>query len=127
MAVAGAVAAIQPAAAATMKECGTMYKAAKADGTLNGMTWTDFRKAKCGAAATPAAAHPAKGGDAAAGHAVFPTVVSPKYAKQKPGAARMHTCLDQYNENKKGAGNGGMKWIQKGGGYYSACNRRLKG
>jgi hypothetical protein len=24
-------------------------------------------------------------------------------------------------------GNGGLKWIQKGGGYYSECNKRLKG
>ena len=36
----------------------------------------------------------------------------------------MHTCLDQYNANKA---NGGLNWIQKGGGYYSECNKRLKG
>ncbi len=23
--------------------------------------------------------------------------------------------------------NGGLKWIQTGGGYYSECNKRLKG
>src|ERR1700757_466999 len=23
--------------------------------------------------------------------------------------------------------NGGLKWIQKGGGYYSECNKQLKG
>ena len=39
----------------------------------------------------------------------------------------MHTCLDQYNANKTGGGNGDLKWIQKGGGYYSECNKRLKG
>lgn len=39
----------------------------------------------------------------------------------------MHTCLDQYNENKTSNGNGGLNWIQKGGGYYSECNKRLKG
>lgn len=39
----------------------------------------------------------------------------------------MHTCLDQYHANKAGGGNGGLKWIQKGGGYYSECNKRLKG
>ncbi|WP_409567444.1 hypothetical protein [Methylobacterium sp. J-092] len=41
----------------------------------------------------------------------------------------MHTCLDQYNANKAAAGganNGGMKWIEKGGGYYSVCNKGLK-
>ena len=30
----------------------------------------------------------------------------------------MHTCVDQYNANKATNGNGGLKWIQKGGGYY---------
>jgi hypothetical protein len=39
----------------------------------------------------------------------------------------MLTCLDQYHANKAGTGNGGLKWIQKGGGYYSECNKRLKG
>jgi hypothetical protein len=32
----------------------------------------------------------------------------------------MQTCLDQYNANKVTNGNGGLKWIQKGGGYYTA-------
>jgi len=39
----------------------------------------------------------------------------------------MHTCLDQYNANKANGGNGGLKWIMKGGGYYSQCNKLLKG
>jgi hypothetical protein len=39
----------------------------------------------------------------------------------------MHTCLDQYNANKTNNGNDGLVWIQKGGGYYSECNKRLKG
>ncbi len=39
----------------------------------------------------------------------------------------MLTCLDQYKANKASNGNGGLKWIQKGGGYYSECNKRLKG
>jgi hypothetical protein len=141
--LAGAMVAVQPAAAVTMKECSTLYKAAQKAGTLNGMKWNDFRKAKCSAAAaaTPAAATTAKpeakstrptstgATRAATGHAVFPSAVSSKYAKEKPGTARMHTCLDQYRENKKGAGtgNGGLKWIQKGGGYYSECNKHLKG
>ena len=39
----------------------------------------------------------------------------------------MHTCLDQYNANKamNGDGDGGMRWIECRGGYYSECNRRL--
>jgi hypothetical protein len=64
---------------------------------------------------------------APAGDAVFPTAVSPKYSTESAGKARMHTCLDQYNANKTSNGNGGLTWIQKGGGYYSECNKRLKG
>ena len=135
----GAAMAVQPAAAVTIKECSTLYQAAKKDGSLKGMSYQDFRKAKCSAAttATPAAATTsAKTAPAAAtkhraavGNAVFPKAVSPKYTKESAGKARMHTCLDQYNANKSGggAGNGGMKWIQKGGGYYSECNKHLKG
>ena len=51
----------------------------------------------------------------------------PKYSKETAGKARMHTCVDQYNANKATNGNGGMKWIQKGGGYYSECSKKLKG
>jgi hypothetical protein len=58
---------------------------------------------------------------------VFPSAVSSKYSNESAGKARMHTCLDQYNANKAGNGNGGLKWIERGGGYYSECNKRLKG
>jgi hypothetical protein len=58
---------------------------------------------------------------------VFPSAVSPKSSKESAGKARLHTCLDQYNANKASNGNGGLVWIAKGGGYYSQCNRRLKG
>ena len=57
--------------------------------------------------------------------AVFPKAVDPKYAKEKEGKQRMQTCLDQYNANKKTNSNGGLTWIQKGGGYYSECNKKL--
>ena len=50
-----------------------------------------------------------------------------KYAKQSAGKARFQTCLDQYHANKANGGNGGLKWITKGGGYYSECNKALKG
>jgi len=123
----------QPAQALTMKECSAKYQAAKSAGTLNGQSWRDFRKAQCGADATAAA--PAAGAPAstpatapkATGNAVFPTAVSPKYSSESAGKARMHTCLDQYNANKATNANGGLKWIQKGGGYYSQCNKQLKG
>jgi hypothetical protein len=57
---------------------------------------------------------------------VFPSSVSSKYSSESAGKARMHTCLDQYNANKASSGNGGLHWIQKGGGYYSQCNTKLK-
>lgn len=135
----------KPAAAAsggglTMKECSAKYQAAKSANKLNGMKWNDFRKAECSDddaseadAAAAEAAEPAPKG-AASGAAPtattvakggFPSDVAPKYANETPGKARMHTCLDQYRANK--AGNVSQpKWIEKGGGYYSQCNARLK-
>ena len=137
------------AQALTMKECSAKYEAAKTAGTLQGMKWNDFRKAQCGADATPMAApaaapaappppvaeaKPKAAAPATApaptmpsGPAIFPITVNQKYAQESAGKARMHTCLDQYNANKANNGNAGMKWIQKGGGYYSECNKRLKG
>jgi hypothetical protein len=61
------------------------------------------------------------------GQAVYPTAVSPKYANESAGRARMHTCLDQYHANKASGGNADLRWIQKGGGYWSECTKRLKG
>ena len=147
-----ALAATSPALALTAQECSAKYQAAKTAGTLNGQKWNDFRKAECGSdaaaapAATPAAA-PAAPKEAAAkpkkeaappaapaaapavpaGPAVFPSAVDPKYSKETAGKGRMHTCVDQYNANKTTNANGGMKWIEKGGGYYSECNKKLKG
>jgi len=57
---------------------------------------------------------------------VFPSGVSPKYANEPDEPARMHTCLDQYNVNKPNNANGGLNWIERGGGYYSECNQRLR-
>ena len=144
-----ALAATAPAQALTTQECSAKYQAAKTAGTLNGQKWNDFRKAECGAAATaapaatPAAAPAApaapkaveakpKAPEAAtpaapAGPAMFPTAIDPKYSKETAGKGRMHTCVDQYNANKASNANGGLKWIQKGGGYYSECNKKLKG
>jgi hypothetical protein len=114
-------------------ECSAKYKAAKEANTLGGKTWNDFRKAECGedAVAAPAEQKAEAKVDgkkaAAAGSAVFPKAVSSKYAAEKPSKARMHTCLDQYKANKATSANGGLKWIMKGGGYYSECNKQLKG
>ena len=107
-----------PLAALTMQECSAAYKQAQASGTLGGTTWQEFRKAKCGG--------PAPGGSAYLPGAVFPRAIAPKYSSEKPGKARMLTCLDQYRLNKASNANGGLKWVQKGGGFYSECNRRLR-
>jgi hypothetical protein len=142
-----AFAMISQANALTAQECSAKYQAAKTAGTLGGQKWNDFRKAQCGAdaAAAPAAAAPAAEPKEAAkkeskkdakeaaapaapsGPAVYPSAVDPKYSKETAGKARMHTCVDQYNANKATNGNGGLKWIQKGGGYYSECSKKLKG
>jgi hypothetical protein len=135
--------AAMPAQALTMQECGAKYKAAQTAGTLNGQKWNDFRKSECGpdAAATPAAAPAAAkaaeakpkaaetpaAAPAPAGNAVFPTVVDSKYAKETAYKGRFKTCNDQYNANKAANANGGLKWVQKGGGYWSECNKKLKG
>jgi hypothetical protein len=147
-----ALAMISQANALTAQECSAKYQAAKTAGTLGGQKWNDFRKAQCGAdataaptAAAPAAAAPAaepkeaakkesrkEAKEAAApaapsGPAVYPSAVDSKYSKETAGKARMHTCVNQYNANKAGNANGGLKWIQKGGGYYSECTKKLKG
>jgi len=145
-----ALVAAAPAQALTSQECSAKYQAAKKDGSLGTTKWNDFRKAQCGADATPAAAPAAAAPAAPAapaepkaaakkepaaapaptmpmGNAVFPNAVDAKYAKETAGKARLHTCVDQYNANKTTNGNGGMKWIEKGGGYYSECNKKLKG
>jgi hypothetical protein len=138
---------LSSASALTMKECSVKYKAAQSAGTLQGKSWSDFRKAECGptasaapasAPATDAKAAAPKGGDTAPARpqttgigssstATFPSAISPKHSKEPAGKARMQTCLDQYNVNKANDRNGGLKWIEKGGGYYSECNKRLKG
>jgi hypothetical protein len=135
-----------PAYALSMSECSAKYKAAQTAGTLNGQKWNDFRKAECGAdaaatpTATPSTAPAPRAAEAKAkaaptpastpapvGNASYPSAVDAKYSKESAGKARMHTCLDQYNANKTANANGGLKWIEKGGGYYSECNKKLKG
>ena len=125
----------------SMRECSAKYQAAKTAGTLNGMKWNAFRKTECGAEATAAPAPATAAAPASSpvpaptrsaspvtiGNAVFPSAINPKYSSESAGKARMETCLDQYRANKVNNANGGLKWIQRGGGYYSECSRRLKG
>lgn len=143
----GSLAANLPAQAQAnaMKVCGDKWQAAKAANTTNNQTWQQFlascRKDMAAApAAAPAAPAPTTAPAPAArapaaptakpmpaSAAVFPTAVSPQYSTLSAGKQRQKTCLDQYNANKANNGNGGLNWIQKGGGYYSQCNARLKG
>lgn len=144
-----------PADALTMQECSAKYEAAKKAGTLGEQKWNDFRKAQCGSGATaasaaksetqsdtkadapktteaakatiPAKPDTTKQAATTSAPAVFPKAVDPKYAKETASKGRMKTCVDQYNANKATNANGGLKWIQKGGGYYSECNKALKG
>lgn len=135
-----------PASALTSQECSAKYQAAKTAGTLNGASWNDFRKAQCAdaAATTPAAApaapapKEAKSDKPAAkpaaapvtvsvGNATFPTAVDSKFAKEPAAKARLHTCAESWKANKTASTTGGLRWIQKGGGYWSECNKRLKG
>lgn len=121
----------------SMAECSARYQAAKTGNTLGGMKWNDFRKAQCGAnaadddtAPNPTEANydsePAAPTAKAPRGVKFPTAIAKKYTSETPGKARMHTCLEQYYANKDADTLGGLKWIQKGGGFYSLCNARLK-
>jgi hypothetical protein len=135
--------------ALTPQECSARYQAAKRDGSLGDRKWNQFRKAECGTTALEPATVPnplgagagealprtpspepgkpvARGNPGQAGE-VFPRAVASPLPGESEGKARMRTCLDRYNANKATGGNGGMRWIEKGGGYYAACNARLKG
>jgi hypothetical protein len=127
-----------PASALSLKACNDEWNGMKTAGTVGDKKYADFRKeclartaaapaaAPTAPAPTAAAKPAAPAAPAAAGAAVFPSTVSSKYSSESAGRARMHTCLDQYNANKANNGNGGLNWIQKGGGYYSQCNAKLK-
>jgi hypothetical protein len=133
--------AASPASAVTAQECSAKYQAAKSAGTLNGKAWNDFRKDQCGAdaAAAPAdgkaaeaqnapakAATKSAAAPASAGPANFPTAIDAKFVKEPPAKGRLHTCAEQWKANKAANTTAGLRWIQKGGGYWSECNKRLK-
>ena len=121
----------------SIKECSVKYQQAKTQGTLGDLKWNSFRKAKCSADAADDETVPAPdeasytnepdAPTAPAPRGVkFPRGIASKYSSESEGRARMHTCLDQYYANKENNALGGLKWIQKGGGFYSLCNARLK-
>ncbi len=138
----------------SMKECSAKYQAVKEANALGDMKWNEFRKEQCGPGASAEFEKPkatkastSTGGDetvpapseanytnepekptiTAPRGVKFPRSVSSKFSTESAGKARMHTCLDQYYANKENNALGGLKWIQKGGGYYSLCNAHLKG
>ena len=129
---------VSPAAALTMKECSVKYQAAEADGSAKDVKWNDYRAKFCGsdAAAEDAAddkqvaatteKEPAKATIKAPKGVAFPSAVDKKYSSETPGKARLKTCVDSYHKNKNDGTLGDLKWIQKGGGYWSLCNTALK-
>ena len=92
--------------------CSVKFLEAKVAGKLNGRKWTDFRREVCGEHETTA---------------IFPTAIAPKYESEKDlDKARTKTCADQFTANKASNANGGLKWVEKDGGYYAECVNRLK-
>jgi hypothetical protein len=99
--------------ALSIPACSLRYLEAKVAGKLNGRKWVDFRRDECGAKDTTA---------------VFPTAIAPKYSTEKDlDRARTLTCADQFKANKATDANGGLRWVEKDGGYYGECVIRLKG
>lgn len=121
----------------TQKVCSAKWASAKEQGVVpEGMKWNDFRKAECGPGADEERLTSLDSAEPAADTAPttvaprgvrFPSKVSTKYKDLSPGKARQKTCLDGYYANKEADALNGLRWIQKGGGYYSLCNNRLKG
>jgi hypothetical protein len=133
--------AANPASAMSSKECSEKFQQAKNAGTLAGRNWYAFRTAECGIATSgdaagsgpksavePVAAQAARPVAAVAAPAglSLPSAIDPKYSAEKPARARLHTCADAYKAHKRAGTLAGLKWIQKGGGFYSLCNRKLK-
>jgi hypothetical protein len=107
----------------SLKLCGDKWRAARAAGETEGQSWTQYlSRCRARGAARERAA------DAAppAAEPVFPAAVPAKFASEKPARARQKACSEQFQANKATGGNAGLRWFQKGGGYWSLCNKRLK-
>lgn len=133
-----------PEGALSFKECSVKYRAAKADGSIAGRRWDEFRQGECGheltretadvtanvtsapAPVLPQAAPPVALMQTAPDGVTFPAAVAAAFQTETPSKARMRTCLQQYHANKSAGTLAGLRWVQKGGGYYSLCSRRLK-
>ncbi len=129
------VAAVAHAQDSAMKTCGEKWQSAKAAGTAGGNTWPKFlAECRAGLSATPAAnpevkpaSVPAKSPSEPKGSPVLPAAVDGKFTSLRPAQARQKTCSEQFQANKASDANAGLRWIQKGGGYWSLCNKKLKG
>lgn len=134
-----------------MKACGDKWRTVRDAETAKGVTWPQYLSA-CRAQASAASVPPATGEakkeanrssgqetpakpapakperQAALGGAgpVFPQDVASRHASERPALGRQRTCADQFKANKSADANGGLKWIEKGGGYWSRCNAHLK-
>jgi len=126
---AATAATVEKVAFVSFKECGARYQEAKRNDEPNGRGWDEYRTAECGhtldkkeASLDKASINPA---EAPAG-VTFPTEIAADFKDETPSKARMHSCLKQYHANKEAGTLSGLRWIQKGGGYYSICSKRLK-
>lgn len=132
------VAFVSPASALTMKECSAKYQAAKTDGSAKDIKWNDFRAKFCGAdaaaedeadtknVAATTDKEPEKPTAVAPKGVSFPKAIDKKYASETPAKGRLKTCVDAYHANKDAGSLNDLKWIQKGGGYWSLCSAALK-
>ena len=124
--------AISPALAETvMEQCGQQYQSAKAAGTLNGLTWGQYRtdcSARLKAEPASASAAPTDVPAAAAAPAtVAPASVAakaPLSAGRTAMLARERQCGAEWRSTKATlvVQTPGLKWPQ----YWSQCNKRLK-
>ena len=122
-----------------MQQCGQQYQAAKAAGTLNGMSWNQFRtdcstrlKAQPASAApaanplnpAPAAPAPAAPAPTTAAAAPSKTAKPPASAGRAAMLTRERQCGSEWRAQKVSlvAATPGLTWPK----YWSQCNTRLK-
>ncbi len=117
----------------SFKACGEKYQTAKADGSIGGRKWLEFRRIECGIGAKTSQVRqpaPVVTSEAVASELLrrvaFPGEVAGEFSDQKPAQQRMRTCLKSYHANKQAGTLAGLRWVQKGGGYYSQCTAKLK-
>lgn len=118
------------AAPLSFKVCGARYQEAKKAGELRGRTWIEFRRTDCGIRGGQGAVTIGPRSEATSAEALrrvsFPSQLAGEFHDRKPAQQRMRTCLKSYHANKEAGTLAGLRWVQRGGGYYSLCTARLK-